>query len=119
MIKGFIVSDHADRAPAFLQEVAPLVMSGRIKFREDIVDGLEDAPSAFIGLLRGTQLRQAAGARIAGSDARLKRARRSTISDPNVLARRQDGRPNVTLCGSNGYDHGARNVRERASWTRS
>jgi NADPH-dependent curcumin reductase len=53
MIKGFIVSDHNDRAPAFLQEVAPLVMSGRIKFREDIVDGLHNAPSAFIGLLAG------------------------------------------------------------------
>jgi len=53
MIKGFIVSDHADRAPAFLQEVAPLVMSGRIKFREDIVDGLANAPEAFIGLLKG------------------------------------------------------------------
>ena len=53
MIKGFIVSDHNDRAPAFLQEVAPLVMSGRIKFREDIVDGLDNAPNAFIGLLAG------------------------------------------------------------------
>ena len=53
MIKGFIVSDHPDRAPAFLQEVAPLVISGRIKFREDIVDGLDHAPSAFIGLLQG------------------------------------------------------------------
>ncbi len=53
MIKGFIVSDHNDRAPAFLQEVAPLVMSGRIKYREDIVDGLDNAPSAFIGLLAG------------------------------------------------------------------
>jgi hypothetical protein len=53
MIKGFIVSDHNDRAPAFLQEVAPLVMSGRIKYREDIVDGLDHAPSAFIGLLAG------------------------------------------------------------------
>ena len=53
MIKGFIVSDHPDRAPAFLQEVAPLVMSGRIKFREDIVDGLDNAPAAFIGLLAG------------------------------------------------------------------
>ena len=52
-IRGFIVSDHADRAPAFLQEVAPLVISGRIKFREDIVDGLDNAPSAFIGLLQG------------------------------------------------------------------
>jgi NADPH-dependent curcumin reductase CurA len=53
MIKGFIVSDHNDRAQAFLQEVAPLVMSGRIKYREDIVDGLDNAPSAFIGLLKG------------------------------------------------------------------
>ncbi len=53
MIKGFIVSDHNDRAPAFFQEVAPLVMAGRIKFREDIVDGIENAPAAFIGLLAG------------------------------------------------------------------
>jgi NADPH-dependent curcumin reductase CurA len=53
MMKGFIVSDHNDRAPAFIQQVAPLVMSGRIKFREDIVDGLDNAPGAFIGLLAG------------------------------------------------------------------
>ena len=53
LIKGFIVSDHPDRGPAFLQEVAPLVMSGKIKFREDIVDGLAHAPEAFIGLLQG------------------------------------------------------------------
>jgi NADPH-dependent curcumin reductase len=53
MIKGFIVSDHTDRAPAFLQEVVPLVISGRLKYREDIVDGLDNAPSAFIGLLEG------------------------------------------------------------------
>jgi NADPH-dependent curcumin reductase CurA len=53
MVRGFIVSDHNDRAPAFLQEVAPLVAQGRIKYREDIVDGLDNAPSAFIGLLEG------------------------------------------------------------------
>jgi len=53
MIKGFIVSDHADRAAAFFQECAPLVMSGRLKYREDIVEGLEHAPSAFMGLLEG------------------------------------------------------------------
>ncbi len=52
-ITGFIVSDHPERAPAFLQEVAPLVMSGRLKFREDIVEGLDHAPDAFIGLLNG------------------------------------------------------------------
>jgi NADPH-dependent curcumin reductase CurA len=53
MIKGFIVSDHNDRAPAFLAEVTPLVRDGRIKYREDIVEGLDAAPSAFIGLLQG------------------------------------------------------------------
>lgn len=53
LIKGFIVSDHSDRAPAFLQECMPLVMSGRLKYREDIVDGLDAAPKAFIGLLEG------------------------------------------------------------------
>ena len=53
MIKGFIVSDHNDRFPAFIQECAPLVASGRLKYREDIVDGLESAPSALIGLFEG------------------------------------------------------------------
>jgi NADPH-dependent curcumin reductase CurA len=53
MIKGFIVSDHTDRAPAFLEEMTPLVRDGRIKYREDVVDGLDAAPSAFIGLLEG------------------------------------------------------------------
>jgi len=53
MIKGFIVSDHGDRLPAFLKEMTPLVREGRIKYREDIVDGLDAAPSALIGLFEG------------------------------------------------------------------
>ena len=53
MIKGFIVADHYDRFPAFLQECAPLVASGRLKYREDIIDGLEMAPSALIRLFEG------------------------------------------------------------------
>jgi NADPH-dependent curcumin reductase CurA len=53
LIKGFIVSDHNDRAPAFLKEMTPLVRDGRIKYREDIVEGLDAAPAAFIGLLEG------------------------------------------------------------------
>jgi len=52
-IRGFIVSDHNDRAPAFLQEMTPLVRDGRIKYREDVVEGLDNAPAAFIGLLEG------------------------------------------------------------------
>jgi NADPH-dependent curcumin reductase CurA len=53
LIKGFIVSDHNDRVPAFLKEVTPLVREGRIKYREDIVDGLDAAPSALVGLFEG------------------------------------------------------------------
>ena len=53
MIKGFIVSDHYDRFPAFLREMTPLVASGRLKYREDIVDGLEAAPAALIGMFQG------------------------------------------------------------------
>ncbi len=53
MIKGFIVSDHGDRLPAFLKEMTPLVREGRIKYREDIVDGLDAAPSALVGLFEG------------------------------------------------------------------
>jgi NADPH-dependent curcumin reductase CurA len=53
MIKGFIVSDHSDRAQAFFQECAPLVSDGRLKYREDIVDGLEAAPAALIGMFDG------------------------------------------------------------------
>jgi NADPH-dependent curcumin reductase CurA len=53
MIQGFIVSDRYDRFPAFLQECEPLVRSGRLRYREDIVDGLENAPEALIGLFEG------------------------------------------------------------------
>jgi hypothetical protein len=52
-IRGFIVSDHVDRMPQFLAECGRWVREGRLKYREDIVHGLERAPEAFIGLLRG------------------------------------------------------------------
>jgi NADPH-dependent curcumin reductase CurA len=52
-LRGFIVSDHFERMPAFQQEVGPLLRTGEIRYRETIVEGLEHAPEAFIGLLRG------------------------------------------------------------------
>jgi NADPH-dependent curcumin reductase len=52
-IQGFIVSDHAALRPDYLALAAPLVKSGAIKYREDIVDGIDNAPAAFIGLLQG------------------------------------------------------------------
>jgi NADPH-dependent curcumin reductase CurA len=41
---------------AFTSEVAPLVQDGRLKSRETIVEGLEQAPQAFLDLLRGRNL---------------------------------------------------------------
>jgi NADPH-dependent curcumin reductase CurA len=52
-IQGFIVSDHRHRQDEFRAFAAPLVKSGQLKYREDIVDGLDRAPEAFIGLLQG------------------------------------------------------------------
>jgi len=52
-VRGFIVSDHPERSEDFLRDVSAWVRAGRIKYREDIVDGLERAPQAFIGLLQG------------------------------------------------------------------
>jgi len=52
-IEGFIVSDHFDRMPAFLAEVGPWVQDGSVRYRETVVDGIENAPAALIGLLTG------------------------------------------------------------------
>jgi NADPH-dependent curcumin reductase CurA len=52
-VRGFIVSDHGDRWGDFYRDVSAWVREGRIKYREDVVDGLERAPEAFIGLLEG------------------------------------------------------------------
>jgi NADPH-dependent curcumin reductase CurA len=52
-IQGFIVGDHRQHAAEFQALAAPLVKSGQLKYREDIVEGLDNAPAAFIGLLQG------------------------------------------------------------------
>jgi len=52
-LQGFIVSEHLPLWPQALQELGTQVAAGRIKYRETIADGLENAPAAFIGLLKG------------------------------------------------------------------
>jgi NADPH-dependent curcumin reductase CurA len=52
-LRGFIVSDFAARQGDFLRDVAGWLREGRIKYREDVVEGIEKAPRALIGLLRG------------------------------------------------------------------
>ncbi|HWT94563.1 MAG TPA: NADP-dependent oxidoreductase [Solirubrobacteraceae bacterium] len=53
-LQGFIVSDHFDRQPAFVEEVGAWLRDGKIVARETVVEGgVEAAPQAFIDLLRG------------------------------------------------------------------
>jgi NADPH-dependent curcumin reductase len=53
-MEGFIILDHyAERFDAFRRDMGEWVGAGRVKLREDLVDGLENAPAAFIGLLEG------------------------------------------------------------------
>jgi hypothetical protein len=51
--RGFIVSDFSGRYGDFMHDVSAWVGEGRIKYREDVVEGLKNAPQALIGLLRG------------------------------------------------------------------
>ncbi|TFZ08218.1 NADP-dependent oxidoreductase [Ramlibacter humi] len=52
-IEGFIVSEHMEVWPEALAELGQLVGSGELKPRESVAQGLESAPEAFMGLLRG------------------------------------------------------------------
>jgi NADPH-dependent curcumin reductase CurA len=52
-VEGFIIIDHMALWPTALTELADHVASGRLRFRETISEGLESAPEAFLGLLRG------------------------------------------------------------------
>jgi NADPH-dependent curcumin reductase len=53
-MQGLIILDHyATRFDAFRLEMGEWVRTGRVKLREDVVEGLENAPVAFIGLLQG------------------------------------------------------------------
>jgi hypothetical protein len=52
-LQGFIVSNHADRLPAFLKDMAGWIASGKIKWRETVEEGIERAPEAFLALFRG------------------------------------------------------------------
>ena len=52
-LRGFIVSDFAAKQGDFLRDAGEWVRTGRLKYREDIVEGLQQAPAAFLGLLQG------------------------------------------------------------------
>jgi NADPH-dependent curcumin reductase CurA len=52
-LRGYIVGDHSHRMPDFLAEMGQWLRTGQIRFDETVVDGLENAPDAFLRLLRG------------------------------------------------------------------
>ncbi|MFC7548488.1 NADP-dependent oxidoreductase [Plantactinospora sp. GCM10030261] len=55
-VRGFLVSDHGHLRDQFVGEMAGWLREGRIRYDETVVDGLENAPEAFLGLLRGENL---------------------------------------------------------------
>jgi NADPH-dependent curcumin reductase CurA len=55
-MRGFLVGDHAHRKAAFREDVGRYVREGRIRVRETVVDGIAQAPEAFLGLLRGDHI---------------------------------------------------------------
>ena len=53
-MRGFIIfNDFGHLYPDFAREMGGWIEAGRIHYREEMIEGLEQAPSAFIGLLRG------------------------------------------------------------------
>jgi len=52
-LQGFIVSDHLARWPEAFEHIGQWLKEGRVKYRESIAQGIENAPAAFIGLLAG------------------------------------------------------------------
>ncbi|MGJ4935805.1 NADP-dependent oxidoreductase [Bradyrhizobium sp. HKCCYLRH2060] len=53
LIRGFIVSDFASRHGDFLKDMSAWVRDGKVKYKEHVTEGLENAPAAFMGLLKG------------------------------------------------------------------
>ncbi|HEY7173846.1 MAG TPA: NADP-dependent oxidoreductase [Micromonosporaceae bacterium] len=56
LLRGYIILDHNNRMRAFLDEIGPAIRDGRIVVDETVVHGLEHAPDAFLGLMRGENI---------------------------------------------------------------
>jgi NADPH-dependent curcumin reductase CurA len=56
MIKGFIVTDYAARNREGLTQLTAWVTEGKLKYHENIIEGLENTPQAFLGLFRGENI---------------------------------------------------------------
>ena len=52
-LEGFIVSNHWDMMPAFVKDLAEWHAAGKITWKQTVREGIENAPSAFLGLFAG------------------------------------------------------------------
>ena len=52
-LQGFIVSDHWDLAPEFEEKMTDWLKTGQVAYDETIVDGIDNAVDAFLGMMRG------------------------------------------------------------------
>ena len=52
-LRGFIVSEHLEHWPRALKVLGTMVVTGKLKYRETVAEGLASAPEAFLGLLKG------------------------------------------------------------------
>jgi NADPH-dependent curcumin reductase CurA len=55
-IQGFLLSDHRDKWPEARAELEDMIVSGTMKYRETIAEGIKNAPDAFIGMLQGANV---------------------------------------------------------------
>jgi NADPH-dependent curcumin reductase CurA len=55
-MQGFIILDHPDLQPNFIREMSGWIAEGHIKSRDTVVEGLENAPKAFLGLFSGENI---------------------------------------------------------------
>ncbi len=55
-LQGFIVGDHLEKLAGYIALMSGWLKDGRIRYREDVVGGIENAPAAFIGMLRGDSI---------------------------------------------------------------
>lgn len=55
-VKGIIVTDFDEFLPQFYRNMSKLIEEGKISWRETVVEGIENAPEAFIGLFRGNNV---------------------------------------------------------------
>ncbi|HLZ83362.1 MAG TPA: NADP-dependent oxidoreductase [Caulobacteraceae bacterium] len=55
-LEGFIVSSHGDMQPAFVTDMASWIAQGKMKWRETVEEGVENAPAAFLKLFKGENL---------------------------------------------------------------